>query len=238
MIQTPVLKKYTEAFFEVLAPRHCEVCGKPTGNLKTRFEFFCDNCAESMPLAPEPEVILNHLITNIKGDDLSLSGAYCLFSVSEDFDFIKLIYSLKYDGFTRVGKELGLELGKIIQKYKDTDYDYLVPVPIHHARQRERGFNQSEIITEAVSSVLNTPIGKNIVKRNKYTQSQTLLSSSERKMNVSDVFIPAQKNLNLFGKSFLLIDDVLTTGSTLNACGNCLLELGAKRVDCAALAFA
>jgi ComF family protein len=223
---------------DFLAPRHCEVCSQYIENGNRRFEFICDKCTVNFPLAPPSEVIINSVISNFKDRELVISQAFCLFSVADDFDYIELIHSLKYRGFTRIGTEFGKELGFIINKNSGIKYDGIVPVPIHHARRRERGFNQSDIIADAISSVNNIPVKRNLIRRSHYTQSQTQLTASERHDNIKDVIIPFRNDLNLNGKNYLVVDDVLTTGATINACAKALISAGAERVDCAALAFA
>ena len=109
-------------------------------------------------------------------------------------------------------------------------------MPVHHARLRERGFNQSEIIAKAVGKEISVPVTK-AIKRIRYTSTQTLLSKQERKTNILDSIVPVKKQMKIEG-SYLLIDDVLTTGSTINVCASVLLDMGASRVDCAVLAIA
>jgi ComF family protein len=224
--------------WEMLAPRHCEVCSKYIGQNTQRHEFICDSCFDSIPLAPPPDVIFTSMINNFSFDDLSIIRFYSLFSVKKGNRFMNLIYGLKYLGFTRVGFEIGHELGKVIEMYSDIEYDALIPVPIHHARIRERGFNQADIICKGISDYLGMPVKNKTIKRDKYTTSQTKLSKEERKYNVKDIFKPYNKRIKLNGGTFLLVDDVLTTGSTINSAAEALLEMGANRVDAATLAKA
>lgn len=222
----------------MMAPRLCEVCGVPLENQIRQYEFICMKCTDLMPAAPSSDQILNRFIKNFPKDLVSVSNFYSLFTFNEEKDFIRIIYSLKYSGFKRIGIEFGKELGKLISEKSDLDYTALIPIPIHHARMRERGFNQSDIIAAGICCITNISYNNNIIKRSKYTKTQTLLSKEERRTNVNDVFVPYNDNVNIKGMKFLLIDDVLTTGSTINSCGNVLLEMGAKRVDCATLACA
>jgi len=222
----------------MMAPRRCEVCGLPLENQIRQYEFICQKCSDLLPAAPSSDTILNRFITNFPKDLVSISNFYSLFSFNEDKDYIKIIYSLKYAGFKRVGTEFGKELGKLILEKSGTDYSAIIPIPIHHARMRERGFNQSDVIAAGISTIINIPVNNKIIRRSKYTKTQTLLTKAERKTNVNDVFVPFNNHINIKGKYFLLIDDVLTTGSTINSCGNVLLEMGAKRIDCATLACA
>jgi ComF family protein len=189
-----------------------------------------------MPSSISVDLVFNRFIENFQPDDIAINNAYGLFFVREDADYLKIIHGLKYNGFRRIGKEFGKELGNKLVKEVSLLYDGIVPVPIHHARLRERGFNQSEIIAESISEVLNVPVVKPI-KRRIYTPTQTQLSKSERKVNLIDAIVPADNSMKLTG-NFLLIDDVLTTGSTINECATIMLQMGAIRVDCAVLAVA
>jgi ComF family protein len=233
-----VIKAILKPFIELIAPRHCEVCRTYIGTTKRQLEFICDRCLDSIPLAPDPSVLMNKLISEFPGDELGISRVCGLFSISEESNFMELIYSLKYKGHSRIGIELGMLLGRRLQILHFFEYDFIIPLPIHHARTRERGYNQSQVIANGISSIINIPVNNSIVKRKKYTQSQTTLKAEERRNNVSQVFGPKKNYLLVSGKKVLLIDDVLTTGSTLNSCANTLLQLGAKQVDAAVLAVA
>jgi ComF family protein len=225
--------KIKDILLEVIAPRHCEICLKHIQPKASRLEFICDSCFDNIPYADEPEAIFNRFIQNFSKDDLSISMAYSLISLKKDDRWLEPIHKLKYKGFERVGFELGKELGKLLLYYNKTDFDALIPVPIHHARRRERGYNQSEAIALGIASVIDITVNTNLIIRQKYTISQTKLNKEERTKNIINAIQPYQLNLNLNGKTYLLIDDVLTTGSTLNTAGNLLLGMGAKRVEVA-----
>ncbi|MCL5991744.1 MAG: ComF family protein [Bacteroidetes bacterium] len=218
------------------SPRRCEVCGVYLGESERQHEFICEECFNKFPLPIPSELVLERIDKYYHGEKL-IANAYSLFPASEKSDIMDLIYSLKYRGFSRIGKELGFELGKLIKNNSDKNYDYIVPVPIHHARLRERGFNQSELISNGIAKALNIPTGFKIIKRARYTQTQTQLSARERKKNVEDVFVPKNVQINLSGKNILLVDDVFTTGSTLYHCAKCLKEMGASQIETATLVF-
>jgi len=145
---------------------------------------------------------------------------------------------VKYQGFKKLGFSLGILLGKLLQNNGSNDYDFIVPVPIHHAKERERGFNQSDIISLGISSVLAIPFNSKLINRKDYTQTQTLLSKQERLENVSNVFTSYNKQVDLRNKKCLLVDDVLTTGSTINFAAKALINCNAERVDGATIARA
>lgn len=226
------------AFFETLAPRHCELCGVHIGEMQRRFEFVCDPCIDSLPPAPYPDEMLNQLVKRFPGDELALSKAVALFQLSSRSPLFDLIHALKYKGRSRIGLEFGRELAQTMQALGMQDYDALVPTPLHRAKLRERGFNQAERICAGMSEVMRIPVQTNWITRTMYTQSQTTLSAGERTRNVAGAFAPTAAASAARSACILLVDDVLTTGSTLNSCAQTFLELGAKRIDCAALAAA
>jgi ComF family protein len=115
-------------------------------------------------------------------------------------------------------------------------FDALVPVPLHPARQRERGFNQAELLAELVSVRLSMQ-SKPILKRIRYTKTQTAFDRAERMENLRDAF-RLRKNMDVRGYRVLLIDDVLTTGSTLSECARVLKTAGAVSVHAATAARA
>lgn len=235
MILSP-FKRLFDSFIYVLAPRTCMVCDEVIHGIKSNYEFICKRCELFLPPAHSSEFILNRFIENFHQDKIYLSNFYSCFSIKEDKNYIKIVYGLKYYGFQRIGNEFGQHLGRIIKEESNNDFAGIVPVPIHHARLRERGFNQSEVIAKAISKELNTPVIK-AIKRKRYTTTQTQLSKNERKINIIDAIVPAKQNQRIMG-NYLLVDDVLTTGSTANECAGVLLEMGASRVDAAIIAVA
>ncbi|HYF02411.1 MAG TPA: ComF family protein [Patescibacteria group bacterium] len=232
-----ILNSAWHAFKEILAPRHCEICERYIGEIGHRFEFICDQCADSLEPGLPPDELFNRFVKVFKSDEIAISWAFGLYSFSEETPVSKLIYALKYRGASRIGIEFGRELGEVLKTFKKDNYDALLPVPIHHARQRERGYNQSEMLAEGISGVLKIPVRVDVAKRTRYTLSQTTLSAEERFKNVADVF-KIVKPHEIFDKKILLIDDIFTTGATLNACASVLLENGAREIHTAVLAVA
>jgi len=142
--------------------------------------------------------------------------------------FQELIHKFKYQEKRIVAIELGKRLADLFGKpLRRMDLDVIIPVPLHPAKLRERGFNQSDILGRTVSSHLGIPFKPRLLRRKKKTQSQTTLSVSERLDNVAGAFIA--KDLNQY-RRFLVIDDVLTTGATLSSCAKALRNKGAKYI--------
>ena len=197
-------------------------------------EYFCFRCKSKIEFAPHKDEILNDLTISFPKNQLAISNAVSLFANSDDFSAMNLIYKFKYYGFTRIGIEYGIWLGKILLDYDLVRYDFIVPVPLHRTKKRERGYNQADFIAVGVSKILDIPVAKNLLKKVKHTVSQTSLKSDERKINLWDAF-RVNPSFDLRGKKILLVDDVLTTGSTVNTCALVLLENSASLVDIATL---
>lgn len=130
----------------------------------------------------------------------------------------RLIHDLKYNNYQSIGTLLGKAIAtQIQQSNRHTQFDYIVPLPLHYKRVKQRGYNQSELIATEVSQQLGVPLNTTNVYRTRNNESQTQKSLAERIENVKDLF--ALYDSTLFAdKTVLLIDDVLTTGSTIIAC--------------------
>lgn len=149
-----------------------------------------------------------------------------------------LIHNLKYKGQTEVGHKLGNLLG---ERLANSDLyqgiDYIIPVPLHPKKERARGYNQSDFIAAGVSEVMVIPVLNNLLIRKKITDSQTRKSRFIRYENMLSVF-ELVKPEQLINKHVLLVDDVITTGATLEACGNALTNGQIKKLSIASIAFA
>ena len=149
-----------------------------------------------------------------------------------------LLHQLKYNNHPEVGVRIGMLFGKeLCEQGLDKEFDLIVPVPLHNSRQRKRGYNQSAKFAEGLSTSLTIPWDESISIRKKRTTTQTRKSKLDRWENVKDVFgiDVAEKILN---KRILLVDDVITTGATLEACGRHLLENNCSSLSIACIAEA
>ena len=148
----------------------------------------------------------------------------------------RLIHRFKYDKNIPLGKRLSQSLGQVVAQDKDfASCDLVIPVPLHRARHRERGFNQSEVLAEGISQAINLPLAKEILKRKKNTKDQTYLNAQQRTENVRDAFLVTQP-ARVDNKAVILVDDVMTTGATLNECARMLEKAGAERILAVTLA--
>lgn len=149
------------------------------------------------------------------------------------------IHLLKYSGAERIAEQFGALIAqKIVNDQKLSMSDIIVPVPLHPARKRERGYNQSELIARKIGEELNIRNEIHLLERTRQTQSQTLFDLEGRRKNIAGAFSIRRKLKDAAeGKNVLLIDDVITTGSTIRECAIALKENGAAEVYAASAAI-
>lgn len=219
---------------ELFFPTLCITCGD---RLITQEKFLCMNCWHDLP------VTNFHLNTDNKVAQLfwgraQIENATAFFSYKKGSKYQQLIHFIKYKGLKELGFETGWRLGLVLfNDEKFNSVDIIVPVPLHPKKQRKRGFNQSNWIGNGISEAMNKPVSAENLFRKTYTSTQTKKNRFERWQNVEGIF--GVRNQDEFtGKHILLVDDVVTTGSTLEACVYQLLKLENTKVSIAALAFA
>ena len=150
----------------------------------------------------------------------------------------KLVHEFKYGHQRYLRHPLAVWLGETMtdSRLRGRRFDLIVPVPLHPARERERGFNQATLLAELLSSRIAVPL-RSVLERIRYTTTQTVYDRSERMENLHDAF-RLRKKMNVRELRVLLIDDVLTTGSTLSECARILKAGGATSVHAATAARA
>lgn len=223
-----------EVLTELLFPRLCMACD---AHLRQFEKGICLICAESLPLSYHwryPITPIERLFTGRA--PIARGCAYLDFSKGGKVQH--MMHALKYQGRQDVGLVLGAKFGSLlIEEGFFEPVDLIVPVPLHRARKERRGYNQSELIAEGMSGPLGAPMATDVLLRPVATESQTRKGRYDRAVNMDGVFhCPKPKSIQ--EKHILLVDDVITTGSTLGACVNALLDHGAAKVSVAGLAHA
>jgi len=221
---------------DFIYPPVCFTCDQI---LKADEKTICLRCWSSFPSVERGHPAWDNLHLNLKAEGAIQDFISC-YLFEKEGKLQEAIHLLKYQGMRSLGFQLGKEIGRRIQTHESfSSADCLVPVPLHKLKQRERGYNQSELLCRGIAETTNIPVQPSAVLRNKYTTSQTQLNFEERKENVSNAFeVNAKLNHVLQGKTVILVDDVVTTGSTLNALAKELVRCGASRVLAASVALA
>jgi len=215
-------------------PVYCPVCGTP---MSVRKLVLCLPCELKMPLAgyaSNPE----NPVAQLFWGRTKIEAATSFFRFEKGSKYQKLLHLLKYKGEKNVGVFLGKLLGTELKETPFGQCDYIVPVPLHPKKMRKRGYNQSEIIATGLSSILEIPVITNILYRTSFTGTQTKKTRFERFLNVEHVFTLNEQGIRKENCSILLIDDVVTTGSTLEACVETLLQKEGVKVYVATVACA
>lgn len=200
-------------------------------------EVLCLECLADLPKTGFEKVRDNPVAQLFWGRaEISLATSFCSFDKGGVMQH--LMHQLKYKGSSEVGEKLGQLLGIVLNKSAPyREIELLVPVPLHPKRQHKRGYNQSEVIGKGISQSMEIPLITGNLVRNRYSNTQTSKGRFERWENVKELF--GVKHPELFeGKHLLLIDDVVTTGSTLEACAQVLLKIPGTRVSIATIASA
>lgn len=226
---TRALRALASLFF----PHLCAGCGS---HLLSDRQSICLRCLSKLPetgFFGQPE---NPLEKTFWGR-IPVRAAGSLYYFNRMSTMQNILHELKYEGNRECGVELGRLMGHaLMASGRFHGIDILVPMPLFVARKRIRGYNQSALLAEGAASVLHIEAQDGIVKRMRHTSTQTHKSRTERWDNVKEVFKVLNESA-VKDRSVLLIDDVATTGASLEACGRTLLEAGCSCLSIATAAF-
>ena len=221
-------------FFSLLFPRLCYACGN---QLMRNESLICTECFVVIPRTNY------HFIED--NPVAQLFWGRCLIEKAAAFSYYnkgsrirKLIHNLKYNGIREIGYDLGRLYGLSLKTSGFiNDIDIIIPVPLHPVKKRIRGFNQSETISMGIADATHLPVDLKSLARVLVSATQTKRSRYERWTNVEGIFQVIDSK-SIMGKHILLVDDVITTGSTIESCTNELLKIEGVKVSAVALAFA
>ena len=204
----------------LLYPKLCVICGEP---LIENEKFFCFSCSLRLPKTYYHLIPENQAIERLAGK-VSLEKASSYFYYNKGGVAQKIITEIKYKANMELGEWIGAYIAKDMSSSDFfREIDYLVSVPLHKLKEKKRGFNQAEKIAEGISQITKIPVKTSNVFRGKANTSQTRKGIFDRWKNTQNLF--NMKDPKLFEeKHILLIDDVLTTGSTLEALAQSLLK--------------
>ncbi|MFH1007231.1 MAG: ComF family protein [Candidatus Latescibacterota bacterium] len=232
------LRELGAALLDFIYPAHCSLCQAP---LSAEERVVCEGCWRKIEVVTGPHCAA---CGSPSEDSVRTCGhcekrpqRYDRARILSPFDetLQGLIHQLKYRGKRSVGHRLGTMLGQLMAADGgEGGWELLVPVPLHKSRKKERGYNQSAILAHAMAEQMGIEVRTDLLVRKRRTATQTKLSAQERARNVAGAFgVPHPEWVR--GRTILLVDDVWTTGATVNACTEVLLNAGARRVSLAAL---
>jgi ComF family protein len=230
------LRALIHPFREFIFPPACFSCDTP---LRRHEGKICASCLSAIASVSGGDDAHQQTLARLRKMG-HVSDLIASFYFGSEGPLQTLIHQLKYSGMTVLGVELGRTLGRRIVEVVDPgEVAALIPVPLHPVKERERGYNQSDFICRGVTGVISLPSLPHLLSRIRYTRSQTALSIEERRHNVHGAFsIDAASSHRLIDQTFLLVDDVITTGATMDACARTLLDHGARRVIACSVALA
>lgn len=221
-------------FISILFPRICPGCGS---HLLRNENIICSECYILIPrtnyhLKPDNPV------ARLFWGRCMIENAAAFSFYARDSRIRKMIHQLKYNGLTEIGTELGRIYGLTLKNTEFLDgIDLIIPVPLHKVKKRKRGFNQSEIICYGISEVTGIKTETTLLLRKSMTGTQTKRSRYDRWANVEGIFMVTDPE-KLTNRHILVVDDVITTGSTLEACIGEITKVENVKISVAALAFA
>jgi ComF family protein len=221
-------------FFSILFPKICAVCGNI---LWKQEETICLSCEFHLPKTNFHLSLENPVSCLFWGKvDLVSAASYLYFNKGNNVQL--LIHQLKYKGRKDIGCYLGRQYGQqLIVAHLFQTVQLIVPVPLHSKKQKQRGYNQSEQFAIGLGQSMKVPVSKDILTRKRETETQTKKSRFRRWQNVLEVF-EIRDPEPLKNKHVLLVDDVITTGATLESCIRTLSVISGIRISVATIAVA
>ena len=222
-----------KCFIDLIYPQLCDVCN---ASLVGGEKVVCSRCRIDFPLTRNWNERGNSVEKTFWGR-VPITAAASYFFFARGSKYRVLLHKLKYSGRDDIGIKLGQWFGnELVTCSIFSDVDYIIPVPLHPKKQKSRGYNQSEKISIGLAAAMHKPVDTKTVVRAEFTNTQTQKNRMERWHNVSTVFaVNNPETLN--NKHILLVDDVLTTGATLEACCNAILSAADCKISIAVLSF-
>jgi ComF family protein len=227
------LKLWIQDAIHILFPNVCACCGT---SLYAHEPVVCQMCLTELPQTfyhLEP----GNPVEKVFWGRVPMRTATSIFHFNKGNRVQTLIHGLKYKNRPDIGQELGRVFGPGLMMNPSLATAYaFIPVPLHTSKIKKRGYNQSEEIAKGFSSSMNIPLLIDVLQRATATDTQTKKSRTDRWENVKEVFC-VQNPEFIQGKDLILVDDVVTTGATIEACAHVLLDAGCRSVSLVALAY-
>ena len=225
------LKEIKESLLHVVFPHVCDGCGSDLLNIESRL---CIRCLSSLP-ETNFEIHPNNPVEKDFWGRLPIINASAHLYFTKESLVQQLMHQLKYKG----NKDLGLQLGRLMgnalkNATRFNEIKALVPLPLFPSKEKKRGYNQATVLCEGIAEILSLPILDRVITRPQHTETQTKKGRIERWKNIEGKFQLIDP-VAIQNKHLLLVDDVVTTGATLEACGNELLTAKNVKLSVATL---
>jgi ComF family protein len=219
--------------FHLFYPYNCIGCGS---DVIDKDNFICLQCIHDLPVT-NFAIHANNALEKKFWGRVSVTSAMSELYFSKDSIVQNMIHEFKYRGNKNAGHYFGNMIGRSLLNCNRFDVDLIIPLPLFIRKEKMRGFNQAEILCDGIAEIINKRvISKNVIRK-VFTESQTRKHRTERWQNVEGLFyINDPKPLE--GNHILLVDDVITTGATLEACGTEILNVRGTKLSVATLAMA
>jgi ComF family protein len=229
-----LLRSYLADFTSLLFPQLCSACGE---SLVAAEEVICTDCRYTLPFTNfhlQPD----NIVARQFWGKVDIEAAYSLYYFAKGGKVQNLMHHFKYKGMQRIGNILGNIAGdQLKQNKKFATIDYIIPVPLHKSRLKQRGYNQSKCFADGLAEKLLAEVNGNNLVRIRATETQTHKSRFLRFENMQEVFKVTHAE-ELVNTHVLLVDDIVTTGSTLEACAIELLKIPGLKLSIATIAYA
>lgn len=221
-------------FISLVYPRYCLACME--GLVKGE-DILCSRCIHELPRANFHLVKENAVFNRLYGRLPIHSGAAFL-HFHKKGAVQNLLHEFKYNNRPEIGNVLGKVYAEDLEKSGFSNhFEAILPVPLHQRKLKRRGYNQSEEFAKGLAERLQKPVLSDVLIRARPTETQTKKSRLKRWQNVADVFVVTDAS-QIINRKLLLVDDVITTGATLEACGQPLFEAGCSSLCVAGIAYA
>jgi len=227
------LKEIRDSFIQILFPHVCCGCGS---DILGRETVLCMRCMEDFPETGF-ELHGDNPVEKKFWGRIKLEHATAQYYFTRESLMQRLMHQFKYKGNRDLGFQLGELMGASIKKSARFNVDALIPLPLFRLKEKKRGYNQATILCEGMAESLHVPVLNDVVIRSQHTDTQTKKGRIERWQNMESKFL-LLKPESVSNKNLLLVDDVITTGATLEACAAELLKAENVKLSIAALCYA
>jgi ComF family protein len=230
----PSFRELWNGFLHLMYPQLCVACGEdlPDGD-----SCFCLKCRLKIDVTDMHLVRDNEFTARLWGR-VNIEAGAAMYYFKRKSPIQRALHQLKYNNQPEIGVKIGREFGRKLRNSEVfKSVEVVIPVPLHPKKERLRGYNQSAKFAEGIAETMELPVLSNVLVRESFTETQTRKKRMERFKNVGEVFA-VKKPKAIEGKHLLLVDDVLTTGATLEMCGQALLAVPNTRLSLATIAIA